>query len=456
MKGDFTRNTFNPLKHYSRVLMQQGRVQVDADWNEQAAILLHYLQTLASDLIGPHGGPRGAVGFEIGGGADDRGFGIGPGRYYVEGVLCENEPRWDENGNLVPLPYLDQPDYPNPPDLPGLPFLVYLDVWERHITYLQDPDIREVALGGPDTSTRARIVWQVKVQPDIAGCPGQDEWQSLMEQWQPRNRGRLRAGAREFEVEDDTEPCTVDPESNYRGAENQLYRVEIHTGSTLAPGEAGEVTFKWSRENGSVVFPILQLNGAQAILEHLGRDDRYSLLEGDWVEIVDDGITLRNEANPLLKVASIDRDRLAVTLEAPEGVNLPEYDETTTAHPYLRRWDHKERDTTLGYPALGEDGAMVLEEADWLVLEDGIQVYFEADADRPAVYRTGDYWLIPARTATGDVEWPGEPDAPEFLPPHGIQHAYAPLAVISQAAGGDVRFEDCRREIRQLWDSPPA
>ena len=40
MKADLTRDTFHPLKHYSRVLMQQGRVQLDADMNEQAAILL--------------------------------------------------------------------------------------------------------------------------------------------------------------------------------------------------------------------------------------------------------------------------------------------------------------------------------------------------------------------------------------------------------------------------------
>jgi hypothetical protein len=58
MKADFSRDTFNPLKHFSRVLMQQGRVQLDADWNEQTpAILLHYLRSLGADLIGPHGGP---------------------------------------------------------------------------------------------------------------------------------------------------------------------------------------------------------------------------------------------------------------------------------------------------------------------------------------------------------------------------------------------------------------
>jgi hypothetical protein len=58
MKADLTRDTFHPLKHYARVLTQQGRVQLDADMNEQAAILLRYLQTLAADLIGPAGGPQ--------------------------------------------------------------------------------------------------------------------------------------------------------------------------------------------------------------------------------------------------------------------------------------------------------------------------------------------------------------------------------------------------------------
>ena len=36
--GDFTRTTFDPTHHYSGVRMQQGRVQLDADWNEQLDI----------------------------------------------------------------------------------------------------------------------------------------------------------------------------------------------------------------------------------------------------------------------------------------------------------------------------------------------------------------------------------------------------------------------------------
>src|SRR5260370_17210662 len=88
MKADLTRNTFDPLKHFARVLMQQGRVQLDSDWNEQAAILWHYLQTLTADLIGPAGGPGGS-GFSLDKLPIAGDFRIGLGRYYVGRILCE-------------------------------------------------------------------------------------------------------------------------------------------------------------------------------------------------------------------------------------------------------------------------------------------------------------------------------------------------------------------------------
>ncbi len=55
MKGDFTRLTFAPEKHYSSVRMQQGRVQLDADWNEQLDIAAHRVETETVDVIGAAG-----------------------------------------------------------------------------------------------------------------------------------------------------------------------------------------------------------------------------------------------------------------------------------------------------------------------------------------------------------------------------------------------------------------
>ena len=50
-RGDFTRDTFDPAKRFLRVLYQQGRVQLDADFNEQVSILLHYLQSLGEGSL---------------------------------------------------------------------------------------------------------------------------------------------------------------------------------------------------------------------------------------------------------------------------------------------------------------------------------------------------------------------------------------------------------------------
>ena len=57
MKGDFTKSSFDPKKHYRRVPLQQGRVQLDAEWNEQIEIDEHRIETEAVDVIGKCGAP---------------------------------------------------------------------------------------------------------------------------------------------------------------------------------------------------------------------------------------------------------------------------------------------------------------------------------------------------------------------------------------------------------------
>jgi hypothetical protein len=525
MQGDFTRQTFDPLRHFRRVLQQQGRVQLDADWNEQMAILLHYVQTLAKDIIGPHGGPE--DGFKIdtvkvSNVTND--FVISRGHYYVDGILCELEGapipirvltpntnkvkvsmcvvdhREFQQGQYVEIfdaaltpglpvqckisnveleqrqltlepdvgafkdvkelqlrritSYLTQPDYPSPQAIQfqGTQlYLVYLDVWERHITYLEDEgdlNIREVALGGPDTATRTKVVWQVKVMP-TAEIPAVD--MPLYVVPQPTlSHAYLRARAKQEQPQSD--PCVMQPEARYRGAENQLYRVEIHTG-----GEAKDATFTWSRENASVISSIISLQGTTATLASLGRDKHLSLTVGDWVEIVDDDRTLCREPGPLVQVDMIEPTDMTVIFKAEK---LPVGLGNSDKHLLLRRWDYQERmdDTATfhGLPCkLMEDNAIAIIESDgeetahWFVLEDGVQIQFlQPPQDQPPhKYCTGDYWLIPARTATGNVEWPQEGEADQTSPqgrakamlPHGVDHHYAPLAVISVNQDGSVK-----------------
>lgn len=436
MKGDFSRLTFDADKHYSRVLMQQGRVQLDADWNEQAEILLHYLRTLATDVIGPYGAPMALPGGVDSGGFEIRlvqeklGSGpvidltIGGGRYYVDGLLCE----------CADISYYQQPHRVFAPqeagkELPGGRLLVYLDVWERHVTHLVDGRLREVALGGPDTATRTQVVWQVKVTdkgpdgpiPALTSKVARERWATWVNFFRPGPPGRLRARA--MRGGDPTDACEASPAARFRGPENQLYRVEIQR---VDAGAAGPVLgFKWARDNASRVFAVRELDGPTAHLESLGQDDASGLAPGTWVELVDDDASELGGPGPLAKVDEVDAARRTVKLVPRSDLPVK-----LGTHALLRRWDHRTAnpDGVVTYTFVAAD-------QEWLDLEDGVQIKFEPrSAEEPTrVFHPGDYWTIPARTATEDVEWPqdSEPAGPAESPPHGVVHHYAPLALLS-------------------------
>lgn len=430
MKGDFTRNTFDQIRHFRRVLMQQGRVQLDADWNEQAAILLHYLQSLTADLIGPFGGPDSGCGFTLAAKGSD--FTIGTGHYYVGGLLCEND--------RDKVSYFNQEDYPSPGNLlPAKSYLTYLDVWERHITALEESAIREVALGGPDTATRAKLVWQVRVEaklPDGSDIPAAStpadilkQWPKWVKTWNGQAACQLKVRLKPGQAY--TDPCTISPDSMYRGQENQLYRVEIHAGGTLKDGHP---SFKWSRDNGSIAAAWLGNSEDGGLIVSCGR----GFAAGQWVEITSDVDDLLARPGKFNQVVKVEGDQLYLVENEAFDEKVPKK---------VRRWDQRE---TEGIRLA--DGAVPVAEgstdADWIDLEDGIQVQFQPGGS----YRTGDYWLIPARTV-GTIQWPGDPKNPDAVAPHGIEHHYAPLWIISTATDGKVAVDpknDLRRKFKAI------
>jgi hypothetical protein len=456
MKGDFTRMTFDPRKHYNGVRMQQGRVQLDADWNENLEILLHRIQTETIDVIGECGVPIHNAGFGVvtnfstlptaeqdwltaqGFAALAAGdFYLTQGRAYVDGILVENDHS---------LPFSQQPfvlPKGTPPvTAPGI-YLLWLDVWQRHITALEDPDIREVALGGPDTATRTQVIWQAMV--DQVGELGENiTCANTPLPWPDPSKGRLRARTHPEDQPED--PCPVPPGAGYKRLENQLYRVEIHKGS----GTAGGPTFKWSRDNGSVVVAVAEfpVDGANDKLRttSLGRDDVLGLHENDWVEVLDDAAELACQPGTLVQIKKIDPDNILTFFNPlPGTLSVLDADGNPT-HLKVRRWD-SDGELTVTVPA-DNDG--------YLKLEGGIEVKFEIDS-----LRTGDYWQIPARTVPGqygDIEWEKDGSDPAALLPFGIVHHYCKLAVLTaeEDASGELTFsvEDCRKQFPPLTELP--
>ena len=293
-------------------------------------------------------------------------------------------------------------------------------------------------MGGPDTATRTKTLWQVKLLgpfPAPLTCVSEPAlWKDLLDGAQ---NGKLSARAVESAGADG--PCVVPPGAGYRRLENQLYRVEIHE---VDAGGAIKL-LKWSRDNGSIVTRWLKQEPSklsELIVSSIGRDGVLGFGPGQYVEVVDDPRELRGEAGILVKLANAEGQVLTLDTTDPNAATVliadfPDKIAGQPNNPKVRRWDG-----TLANPAT----------AGWFELEDGVQIKFEAGE-----YHVGDYWLIPARTATGDVEWPRDdasPPNPIPQPRAGIDHHYCKLAILNRSATGFTVVQDCRELFPPLTE----
>ena len=508
MTGDFSRKTFDPAKDYSLVRMQQGRLFTDADWNEQADILRAGPRDTTADVIGHAGFPEDDPGFGL---IPDPATGdlvITAGAGYVAGVrheartaplrvvlaggaglnatwrivsglalvaddLVTTDPEGlsgfvrvrdlaetdagptfrttpalnTADGRLVVVPRLGHQPFgpPAPSAFPAGDWLACLKSTERPVTALDDPAIREVAFDGPDTAIRDRTLWQVRLYSRahltaLGYGPGDLTCPALADGFDPVIGGAAPGTLAADSKAPDTEPgpCALPPAAGYRSLDNRLYRVEIHT-----PGDETAATWKWSRDNAIHRTRYTAMDAGVLIVDSTGRDQQTELTGGDWIEIrSQDAIDAETPGffaridevvGTRVSLAEIrDPMTLAPLLDAgqPDTGALP-------SAAFVTRWEG-------GLPA-PVAGAL----AGFTELELGVRAQFSAGA-----FQTGDHWTIPARTVTGDVDWPRDPatDAPVTKPPEGPRRDYAALAWLDRSGGAWSVDEDCRPFFAPLTD----
>src|SRR5262249_35729443 len=101
------------------------------------------------------------------------------GSFYLGGLRFESQTEGAPETFLGQADWLqidaiadDLPVRPQPQDLPAgntRHDLVYLRGWEQCVTAVEDSELRERALGGPDTSVRLRRMRRIEVLPDVPG-----------------------------------------------------------------------------------------------------------------------------------------------------------------------------------------------------------------------------------------------------------------------------------------------
>ena len=473
MSFDNSRSTFNPCNDYAGVVMQQGRVQLDADWNEWLSEFARRMQAGTLDILGRAVYPATTpYAFQItassSGGSNL--LTIGPGRMYVDGLLAENhgdpttavwDPALAETSNTPQPPpatesgaisYTAQPYMPPGTSLPGGngPFLAYLDVWVRPVDFLNDPNLIDKAVG-IDSTGRLQIAWQVKLL-DLSNDPGATCTSNISGWPPPASTGLLTTGTTPTPL---SGPCCLTAGTAYTGMENQFYRVEIHQpgvaeGSAVPPTgpSAGIATFKWSRDNGSVITGVSKITNvtnslgnpaSQLAVQSLGRDQVLGFAPGNWIEIIDDGLEFGGLPGELHQIDTVDFSAKTITLATKlsgfsSGVTDP------TRHTRIRRWDQSgkvyEADGKTVWWDIDAQAAAdipVPPSGTSLILESGIIVSFDESTPGGA-FLTRDFWNFAARTADGSVE------ILHKAPPRGLHHHYARLAIVTFPSSAT----DCR------------
>ncbi len=473
MNTDKSRVMFNAWKDFDGLVQQQGRVNLESEWNEWVDESIRRIRAGTLDTLGhavyPATTPNAFLITPTAGSVS-----IGVGRMYVDGFLAENhgmpspgsqgwvppnsgaagpQPAWD--------PYLDELvgqnalDYSQQPYFPGValqapfpttggPFLVYLDVWQREITFLEDPDLIEKAVG-LDTTGRLQTAWQVRLlDVSAAGnvtCATNDSdigpWENLI---QPTAR-RLTTGVVQSAA---SGPCCLAPNTGYTGMENQLYRVEIHQKGSASSSPVG--TFKWSRDNASVATAVsgITTGGTVLTVQNTGKDSVLRFSPNDWVEITDDWLELNGQHGELHQVALVSDATHTITLStAASSTSFPvDANGLTdpTRHTRLIRWDQKGKvyqsdgvTVWKDLDAAGSAGIPIPPPGTSLILENGIIVSFDLNPS-PGSFFPLDSWTFAARTADGTVEKLVE------APPRGVHHHYARLAILTLPSTAS----DCR------------
>jgi len=428
MKGDFSRWTTPNAKvqGYAGLLMQQGRLYTDADWNECVQIQVQRSESALEDIIGKTGTPKNKNGFEITKSTD--GFNISSGHYYIDGVLVNNPSNTTYQEQLERNNIQEQP-LSEILDGESL-VLIYLEVTKIDITAQEDSRLIDPALNGTDTATRIKIGWRTSILPlQLSGEEQKDLIQNShcgrlpnIPGWRPGD-GKMKVELDSIETLPDESDCLIPPESGYLSQENQLYRIQI-----LQGGKLGESSFIWSRENASVQALLINDNGS-FVLQGDRDEDSLGFVDGGWVEVFDDSNTLSGKTGQLTHI-NINENRIVTFTPS-----ISSFDQML--NPRIRRWDQAKNSPETGIPL----------SSSLTDIERGIKVSFT-----DGTYQEGDFWVFEARAATGNAIWPPYPVVNEdnFIPSMGWGKHYAPLALAEVKDSKISKIIDLRAKFPSL------
>lgn len=454
---DLSRQVTDPRKHYAGVRMQQGRVLTDDDFNEAAAIDADELRRTRLHAIGVYGTPDAGFlpkDFAVVGGKLD--FALSTGNVYLGGLRLEmsTEERFLLQKDWLNFDPAIDAQAP-PPAGQTRTDMVWLECWQQPVTAIEDSELFEVALGGPDTATRWRTMRRVHVTPGVVATDCGGGWSAVVKaslaslgtvnaEMELATTARLTVGFTAPPAVGDL--CSPAQPGGYLGAENQAIRVQM----------VDATHYTWGYDNAAPLYRVqLSAKGGQLVkltLLNVPKDAVHWPLKGQVVELLPwsaalaDGERVADTAGLLCKVnVSYNPDDQTLELDTAVPTTFgtqwkaradkATFFDGSAAEEffYLRVWN---RGDDIASPAAIPIATTGLGHT-------GLSVAFTGGP-----LRTADHWIIAARPAAPDVVVPWLLGLAGGAPANGIRRYVAPIALIEWSTVGTtttgVVIHDCR------------
>jgi Family of unknown function (DUF6519) len=450
MGSDRARISYDERQQYRSVVMQQGRVTLEADWNESQVISGEETRNEALDFVGPSGTPD--DGYAITFPNADFDFQVGAGTMYVGGVRASLAESVQYGQQSDWLDNAIDPDWvPVPQETPGNEYVTLL-LREQEISAVEDSDLKDAALGGPDTAQRTRLIQHIeRLSTTGTDCPSaltdaQNHWAQEGLVFDPATM-RLNSEASLLVSFTNTgpapTPCDPTAQGGYLGADNQLIRVKISSADIPIDAGAGPGTsFLWGFDDASFLYRVTVIDPKTVKLQAPPVDAEHYPQAGQAIEILVAGASLASgeyvaapEGFVTTLAAGYNADAQTVSLQdslpaicgdgTPNGAQPPRV--------FLRVW-RQQLAFTPGTPvALGDTG---------------VQVTLQTANQSP--FHVGDFWMYAMRPSTPQQVYP-ERYLTDPQPPDGPLEWACPLAVIQWTAGGSGSvLSDCRNPFDNL------
>ena len=456
MAGDCARVSYDPNRKWRGLTAQQGRVTVEADWNEAAAIVREQDRQLTLNVVGPVGTPDHGYGVTAipatGGppGSTPGDLFIGPGTLYLGGERLDLD---------APVDYALQPDWldfssdplwrvPAVPAAAGTSYeVVYLLASEQEVSAVEDPALADVALGGPDTMQRQRILQHFVRQPSPSGGLD-DSWNAVVGSLQSTG---LQFHAATMSAESAARllvsftnptvaagPCQPVMTGGYLGAENQMIRVMVASADT-----SGVPTIVWGFDDASFLHRIQaaafdpSTGNTTLTLASAPVDSYHTPVVGQAVEVLRDAAQLTATSPVQLQDTDfIASPAGAVTMLTSaydptqrqlvvSGQLPPDYQSAAAPQLFLRVWQ-----TTVAAPP-GQPIPLVTVNQAGTAADTGVAVTLSSGT---GAFHHGDFWRFALRPIQPAIVYPGR-YLTDPQPPDGPRTWACPLAVLEWEAG---------------------